>query len=381
MKKYVKLLCSVCARQKDHLIDSTHYTPDRCTITLGCEGRLSPIGLTSSGSSVLSLPPTGASNWYARGSTLSTSKAITEDALYDTSTGSKKQIVIAVSNGLLSFIPDGNAELKLDLNIEQQVAKDYRQYTYRRSAPFTTINGVEDNQSKKVLRYATTDEVSVYLNGVKKEASTDYLLYDGTSTSAAPPNTVLFTSMVTGSNNQIDVVVSQPTAVQTGSMLFARAINDESRVGLGAWEGIDAVKNPVLGTWSLFYCDFSSVTTFPLDIKLRVADLSIRQSSNEPWSSVQGACMLLSRTNVYTELDRQRSVWVPISSLNSDTKYLVVKTVNSSRTMLVTEAAAVDIFPTLDVVRFGAHTLQTTNLTGYTSSAELDNTLITGPDV
>jgi len=381
MKKYVKLKCSACARQKDQLIDSAHYTPDRCTITLGCEGRLTPIGLTSDGSSTLSNPPTGTSNWYPRGSVVAKTSALKNDVLYDTSTGSKKQFVIAVSNDALNFIPSGQSSLKLELYIEQQTAKDYRQYTYRRSSPFTTINGVEDGQAKKVLRYTTSDEVQVYVNGVKRDAGIDYLLYDGTQSSAVPPNTVMFTTQITGANNQVDVIVTQASAVQTGTLMFQRAINDESRAGLGAWEGVDSVKTPAHGVWSVFYCDFSEISsTFALDVKLRLKELSIRQSDNDPWSPIQAACILLSRTKVHTPIDRQRAKWVPTYGLNTDTEYLVVKMVDGERSLLVTEGAALDVFPTLEVLRFGSHKLQTSSLAGNGDASELDNNLITGPD-
>lgn len=385
MKKYVSLQCSTCARKKDELIDLTHYAPDRCTITLGCEGRLSPVGYTSDGTTILGVPPTGLSNWYPRGTTTTTNKAIKADSLYDTSTGSKQQIVLAVSNDAMGFTPSSAAKVILRLNAEQQTAKDYRQYTYRRSSPFTVINGVEDNQAKKVLRYnitgATPDQVEVYLNGVKRDRYTDYDLHDGTIGSPVPPNSVLFTSMVTGASNQVDVIVTKAAAVTNTELTFTRAIDDESRAGTGAWEGIDAVKSAGLGQYSLFYCDFAEISaTLALDIKLRVADAVLVDIPSGPEYAVQLAAFLVSRSKLHTQVDRQRAKWIPINGLNTNTDYLVIKMVDGVRSMLVTEASAKDLFPVLDVVRFGTPKLQTTNLLGDDDAAELDNTIINGPD-
>lgn len=377
-KRYVTLRCSICDRQKDQLINLTHYTPDRCTITLGCEGRLSPVGYTSDSTSLLGVPPTGLSNWYARGSSTSSNTPIVSDALYNTSTGTKQQIVLAVSGVDLGFTPSANSTVTVKFIAEQQSTKDFRQYTYRRSSPFTVVNGVEDNQAKKVLRYSTADQVDVYVNGVKRAVGVDYLLYDGSTTSPVPPNSVLFTSTQTGSSTQVDVVVSAAAAVSTAELVFTRATDDESRAGTGAWEGITAVKSPAIQQWSLFYCDFSEVgASLGLDVKLNVSEITLLDTVQY---SVSRASLLLSRSKLFTQVDRQRSMWVPIQNLTSNSEYLIVKLIEGVRSMMVTESSTKNLFPVLDVLRFDPAALQTTNLSGNSAAAELDNTLIIGPD-
>lgn len=386
MKRYVTLKCSTCTRQKDELIDLTHYAPDRCTITLGCEGRLSPVGFTSDGSTLLGVPPTGLSNWYPRGSTVTTTSTVKTDTLYETATGSKQQVVIAVSNDQIGFAPGTAAKVTLHLTAEQQTSKDFRQYTYRRSSSFTVINGVEDNQAKKVLRYSVTgttpDQVDVYVNGVKRTLGVDYTLYDGTSNSACPPNSVLFTSVQTGASTQVDVIVTKAATLSTATLVFSRALDDESRIGLGAWEGVRAVTSPSIGgTWTLFYCDFDELgITLAQDVKLIVSDVSIKNTTNGPTVDVQAGSILLSRSKLYTQVDRQRAKWIPLNALNTNTDYLVVKLVDGERVLMVTEKTALDLFPALTVLRFDSPALQTSNLTGDDDAAELDNTLIIGPD-
>lgn len=390
LKRYVTLRCSVCARTKDELIDQTHYTPDRCTITLNCEGRLSPTGFTSAGSAVLSVPPDGLTNWYPRGSTITTTTTTPQaDALYDTSTGIKQQIVLALFDP--SHTISSNATIQLNLLAEQQTPKDYRQYTYRKSGSVTIVNGVEDGAAKKVLRYNITginpDMVEVYVNGVKRTQGTgsdQYQLYDGTVGSPAPLNSVLFNTPVTGVVSQIDVTVSKAATLTTAQLTFQRVIDDESRVGTGAWEGVEYVTNVVEGPHTLFYCDFSTVSnTFSTDVKLRLnpnAPSILIDGVNLPITP-SNAALLLSRAKLYTPLDRQRSMWIPLSALSTDANYMIVKLDAAVKTMFITEASAANLFPTLDVQRYGTRTLQSTNLTGNTDSAQLDNTIIIGPDV
>lgn len=391
MKKYVTLKCNTCTRTKDSLIDLTHYAPDRCTITLGCEGRLSPVGYTSDGTILLGVPPTGLSNWYPRGSTTTTTKAIKADALYDTSTGSKQQVIIAVSDAVLGFTPSGTATVVLNLLAEQQIAKDYRQYTYRKTGSFTVVNGVEDGIGKKVLRYnivgLNPDQVEVYVDGVKRTlglAANDYQLYDGTIGSPVPPNSVLFNTAVTGVAPQVDVIVTKAATVTTAQLTFSRMIDDEARVTLGAWEGIDYVSSPGLtGNWSLFYCDFAEVAPMTVDLKLTLNPTVPSLVIDGPSYVLQpgAGAMLLSRTQVFTQIDRQRAKWINLSVLSTNTDYLIVKLVNTVRRMYVTEASAADLFPVLQAHRFHTPTLQKLTMTGNDDSAQLDNDVIVGPDV
>lgn len=390
MKRYVTLKCSVCERSKDSLIDLTHYTPDRCTITLSCEGRLSPVGYTSDGSKLLGVPPSGLSNWYPRGSTVTGTAQPIGDSLYNTSTGAKKQLVLALSDVGVGFTPSTAAQIVLNLLVEQQTAKDYRQYVYRRSGSVTVVNGVESGAGKKVLRYNITgvnpDEVEVYVDGVKRSqglAVDQYQLYDGSISSPVPPNSVLFNSPVTGTNLQIDIIVTKAATLSTTTLTFERMEDDESRAGTGAWEGIDAVSSPALtGEWSLFYCDFSEVTPGAIDVKLKLnPDVPCTITDGGPALAINPTHMslLLSRTEVYTQLDRQRAKWVPLTKLDG-TGYLITKLIDKVRHMFVTEASAVDLFPALNVKRFNDPSLQRTSLTGNDDSAQLENNIISGPD-
>lgn len=390
MKKFVELQCSVCKRTKDSLVNLTHYAPDRCTITLNCEGRLGIINYTGDGTSIPSVPPIGLTNWRARGSSLINNSGLQDTVLYDTSTGAKKQIVIAVSNADLGYTLSAQSTFTLNMIAEQQTAKDFRQYTYRKTGIFTVLNGVEDSQAKKVLRYDLTainpDVVEVYVNGVKRTRGTlpsEYQVYNGSINSAVPPNSVLFNSDIFGLN-QIDVIVTKASTISEVSLVFYRAVNDESRRNSGAWEGIAAVKSAAVGQFSLFYCDFAEDGGgLALGIKLRINEQKpsfILNTSGDQPTLVSNAVILLSRTKLYTQLDRQRSQCVKLSKLVTNTDYLVVKLVDGVRTLLVTENSATDVFPIFNVIRFAPAVLQTSNLLGNADAVELENTVIIGPD-
>lgn len=394
MKKYVKLKCAICARTKDELINNTHYAPDKCTITLGCEGRLFPIAYTSDGNSILGVPPSGSTNWYSRGSTLSANSTIQSEPLYDLSTGSKQQLIIAVEG---SF-PIGTT-LTLNLLAEQQVAKDYRQYTYRKTGSFTTVSGLEDGSGKKTLRYsligATPDEVKVYVDGVLKTRGTganQYQLYDGSSTSPVAPNSILFNTTIAGVMTQVDVIVSKASTYETTSLTFTRVINDEARIGIGAWEGVSSVENPIYPKRELFYCDFLEQTSFSVDVKYRL-NPNVASTIGAVNLLLYKSAFLISRTEVYTQIDSIRTKWFPLHALQDDVTvplgivsppvsqgYLISKKVNGIKTMMITEISSTDIFPPLTLNRFATPALISGASKGNNNSGELNTNLIIGPD-
>lgn len=401
MKKIVNLKCSVCARTRGSLIDLKHYATDKCTITLGCEGRLFPVGYTSVGTANVGVPPTGVTNWFPRATeTLPdgtirparyapTATTIAETSLYDTGTGSKQQLILAISDAALGFTPSDTSTAVLNLVAEQQQPKDFRQYTYRKSGSFNSVYGVEDGLAKKVLRYditgANPDVVEVYVNGVKRSAgsgSDQYILYGGTVSSTVPPNSVRFNTMLTGTVTQIDVIVTKAASLSALALAFQRMTDDDSRVGLGAWEGIDAVKQQISGErFSLFYCDISELGSLTVDVKLSLGStgLAVHDGPEFPVNAAAGF-LLLSNTKLFTTIDRQRAKRVSLAALIGDTDYLVFTFIDKVRRLLVTENSISDVFPPYAVIRYNAPALITTGLTGNSDAAQLDNFIINGPD-
>ena len=325
-------------------------------------------------------------NWKPRGSSAAgVGSPATSVNFYPTATGSNGQFVIAVSDASTGFKPSAAATLTLQLIAQPQVSNTFQQYTYRSTTTITTVSGVESGTSKKILRYGLTDIVQVFVNGVKYVNGPlpgQYQLYDGTPTSPVPPNTVLFNTPITGSSTQVDVIVTQPVAPTTQTIQLNRVISDESRVGLGAWEGVDAVVNQVTGTrYSLFYCDFVDVVLPLLNTPLRIntsVESVIADGSSLAQVDLTQSFILLSRTAQFTSIDRERAVIIYLASL-VDANYLQAQLSLGTNSLLVTKTAITNIFPVLEVLSYNAKTLVLTGASN-TNGAEVLNTIIVGPE-
>lgn len=385
MKKYAKLKCSVCKRTLDQLVNLTHFVPNRCNITLGCDGLLKIEGYTNNGNTIRSTPEIGVTNWLPRGSTLSSAVVETQNQLVKLSTGTLQQVILAVKN--VDAIADVQSTVNLLLIVEDATPKEYRKYTFRKTVSTKIINGIEDGPEKKTLRYDSTDLVEVFVNGVKIDNGTNsgqYQLYSNT-TSIVPPNSIYFNDTLPGSNAQIDVIVSKASVVTSITLPFRRMISDNSRVNLGAWEGTDYVTviNGSVQKWYLYYCDISEQANLPLNSELRISSdlLPVLQDGTSKILQLSECAFLLSVDGVFTHLDQIKSKWIPLNELNSVTKYLTIALEDSVKHLFATELSTKNIFPILVASNFYSKSAITTNLAGNSEASTLDNSIIIGPDL
>ena len=379
LKKYLRLTCSVCNRSADRLVDNTRFTPDKCTITFKCEGRLIPIEYRSDGG-ITSAPEIGVTDWQQRGLTSTSTSAPTADVLLDTSTGQTQQLVVAISSG---SVPAANSTLTLTLNQRADTPKAYRQYIYRFETSFTSVSGVESGLEKKTLRYGLTDTVEVFVNGVKQvqgTAADQYQIYDGSPSSLVPPNNILFNSAVAFPGvTQVDVIVAPAVTATQVTLTLNRNTLDESRIGTGSWENVSIVERfNGVNTWTplyLYTLDLGDASTLKLNTILSVASLSLG-ATNIPLAN---AHILLARSP-YTQLDRYLNLTVPMSNLALDANYLKYFVFDGVPVLHVTQPAVATVFPIMRAVKFSVEKTIQVATAGDDDQIVVDGSVIVGPD-
>jgi len=364
MKKYQRLTCTKCHRDIDKLVNVTHYTPDRCTITQGCEGRLFPVEYRSSAGIAVS-PEAGITDWQPRGSHVTTFKKIETPDLINLATGSKSQIVVASTSTA--------STLTLEFEGKADMPKAYRAYVFRREGAFTNIAGVESGLEKKALRFNASgpnpDMVEVYLNGVKQEPVKDYIVSNGTATSAAPPNTIVFTQLIDQPGvTQVDVIVSKDQVASSYNLVFKKNILDESRKGMGAYENVRSVSGMINST------AFVTYNLFTLD--LDTADIPL----NTILIPKNTTAMLLLARRPYTQLDRYSTIVIPLQDMNEEVEYLKYHAVDGVPTLQATQESLLQVFPPLRFTKFSVEQPIAVATAGIEEQLVIDGKVITGPD-
>ena len=380
MKKYLRLTCSVCKRFTDKLVDDSHFTPDKCTITFKCEGRLSILEYRSNGG-ITSLPEVGVTDWRPRGK-VSDGVEVQSTTFVNTSTGEFKQLALAVQ---LSAVQAASAStMKIVLSQRADTPKAYRQYVYRIEGAFSSVSGVEAGLEKKTLRYSSTDTVDVFLNGVKLVNGTgaaDYQLYNGTGSNGVPSNTVNFNTTVSLPGiTQVDVIVSPAVPVVPVELLFTRNVNDESRRGKGAWENVDYVERFNGTSWIpyyVFYLDLADGTSLKLNSIMTVDSLGVLNGTDNIASS---AMHLLLAHAPYSQIDRHANITIPLDSLNFDTEYLKYYLVDGTEVLYATEKSISTVYPPMRVQKFAVENTIQVAVPGVTNQIVVDGNVIVGPD-
>ncbi len=379
MKKYLRLTCTVCKRSVDRIVDLAHCAPDHCTITQSCEGRLQPVQYRSNGNVAIA-PQVGVTDWRPRGSTALTSALDVGPALVDLSTGSLKQLVIGV---LQDAPPAPGSTTVLTMHARADVPKAYRQYVFRRDGSFATISGVESGLEKKTLRFSafgtSPDLVEVFVNGVKRERGTEadaYQLYDGTGTSAAPPNTIVFNGPIEQAGTaQVDVIVSKEEELTAVSLTFTRNQSNEARLGLGAYENVSYVDRFVetLGTST----NLQRYYLYTLD--LADADALVLNSILTP-APAPGTIILLAR-QPFTQLDRYTDLVVDlVGGMDTERDYLKYYAERGTVRIGVTNTAITPIYPRLQLGLLNVELTVKTAVPGVSEQLVLDGKVIVGPD-
>lgn len=401
MKTYVRLSCTDCNRTKDQHIDLHHYTPDKCTITLGCYGRLFPVD-TRSNPTIAVTPITGIKDWVPRNGynvrpAVTTFKKrgleidngdvlSTESNTLSLLTGSLGQMVIAVTPRPGGVLPP---YLDISFEVADDTPKDYRAYVYRFSTGiFTTVSGKESGLSGKVLRYNATgtspDVVEVRVNGVLRSQGTgpdEYQIYTS-PTSPVPPNTILFNTAIDPAGmTQVDVVVTKTSAALVSVVRFTKHTNDdESRSGTGAYENVNGVKRFEGGLWVDYELYTADISSSGLKINTIMVPALVQQSSH---LIDYAKTFFVLAARPYKHVDRYYTVVAPFTGFDF-AKSQVVKYSSDSQSDVNTITASFNalsgIFPPLVMDLFESEQPILTGLGGVSEQTTVDGGVIVGPD-
>lgn len=380
MKNYLRYACTVCERTIDKLVDRSRFIPDKCNITLNCQGRLVPVEYKGS-AEINPAPKTNIVDWYPRGTTFSIAE-ISNEELVSAYTGAANQLVLAVA---LPAPPPPGAQVTLTLTARSSAPKTYRQYVFRKDAQFSTISGVEAGPAKKALRYSVTgpdpDLVEVFVDGVRYEEGTgpnNFQLNDGSLTPAVPPNTVSFNSPIPVSGNtQVDVIVSKLVPLETELLVFSLNEGGPTRPS-GAWENIRQIER--LGTTYFLF-------THDLSTSSGLTENSILFPGEELTASFQpipiplSSCQLLLARKPFTQVDRYPDIVVSLSALDGQGDYLKYHKVDGAMELDVTKQTLTQLYPPGKLVKIAVEETLKEPPGFNDEQLVVDGSVVVGPDV
>lgn len=157
-------------------------------------------------------------------------------------------MALAMSGGVPS-----NDTFTLAIEILAPENKAYSEFNYTRGQGVDYVSGPDNSAKQAALRFSETDDIAVYVNGVKRDQST----YDRTIN-----NRIKFASVLTEDYNTVKVVVfSKPKPER--KMLTFKKVYDYCGID-SAWQNVTLIEKydggPEANHYSVFFADdFSDI--------------------------------------------------------------------------------------------------------------------------
>lgn len=381
MKQYARYMCSTCFRSTDRLVETKRASIDKCSITFKCPGRMSIVGYLNN-AMILPAVSSGLENWRPRWETKSTTNSASTD-LIDTSSGKSGTLTLAVQ------LPSSTNDVStVDVVFGQQdeKPKDYKQFMFRFDSTFQLISGVESGLEKKALRYAATDDIDVYVNGLIREegtAATMYQRYNGVND--VPANTIKFNSPITDTSmiNQVDVVISKAKATSAIRIPFSRNFENEADAKDSAWKNVRSVQilqDGVYTSYNLYHFDVISDAGSAAPILKKDSMLVPTSISMNNTPIALSRALILFATKPYLHIDRRYTVCARLADLDQERDYLKFVVVNGSPQILITSTSITDVYPPIKANVFAQDPIITANSAGV-SQTNVNPTTINGPSI
>jgi hypothetical protein len=234
-------------------------------------------------------------------------------------------------------VPSGD-RFNLAIELLAPENKTFSEFNYTRGQGVDYVSGPDNSALQSALRFSQTDDISVYINGVKLTPSA----YDRTVN-----NRIKFNSKLVDEYNTIKVVVFSRPKLERRLLAFKKVYDFCGTDS--AWQNVTTVERydsgPMPTQYTVFYCDdFSGIrqnATFVV-----AADQSIENPSKvtpDNWFA------LLSK-DPHTSYDRDVDYIIDIKKLIADKTQILFEIDSKGRiSFTVADTALSTVFPRLRV--------------------------------
>ena len=305
MTNFITYQCNKCLRTTDIEQNNTHAFINKCNITLNCLGKLSPVN-TKQTRNILGT--SNAFNLVNYG--ITQSQNISKNSLIDlnsavNSINGNNGLTIAMLTTSIASAPS-TISLNFEINSNSN-NQNFIEYDYSLSN-FNQISGKDNSSLQKILKFANTDTVVVYLNGIQLEQSRDYNL--------SPSGFIISLSQTVISKSNVRILVYSSSAkTYTNSIIFEQ---HSSTTSSSAWSNVQSI---LIGTqtWVLYSCNSFNL---PIGTQLNIDPNTFVQYSD--------IIFLLANPN-FTSIDRNLFNVIPFSNLLnslSKTNFLILSLQN-----------------------------------------------------
>jgi hypothetical protein len=295
--RFITYKCNLCKRtiDEENRITSVKFT--KCNITLGCEGKLYPIGSKNTRNIVATSPAADSTteDWLPREQVAISAAAVSQRELPPISliTGAAGELTVA--------IPDAATTATSIIAVAKKRQVDPSTFTpfiFYRGGTVSFISGRDNSPESKTLFFEAADTVEVIVNSVKLNTTS--------WTADLASQTISFSPALTAETLQIKINVTRATTAPS----FNLTLTNNVTPGSSSWSNVTKV-NMFGSTYKLFtYGNLS--TLLKQGEELQLMSLS---ANTAPMTDV---AYIMLAYSPYSPVDRELSSVVKFSEITAE---------------------------------------------------------------
>lgn len=295
--RFITYKCNLCKRtiDEENRINSVKFT--KCNITLGCEGKLYPIGSKNTRNIVATSAATDAAteDWLPREQVAARAGTVTQVEAPPISliTGNDGELTIAIPASATAA-----TSLTMVAKKRQVDASSFASFIFYRGGTVSFISGRDNSAESKTLLFETSDTIEVFVNGIKLGSTA----WSKDVTTQA----ITFSPALVGETLQIRINVTKAIASPSYNLTFAY----NTSVGNSSWENVSQIK--------MFDTTYKVFTYGGLSTLLKIGEeLQLVSIATGAAALTNSAYMLLAYSP-YSPVDRELTSVIKFSEITSE---------------------------------------------------------------
>ena len=354
--RFITYKCNLCKRTIDEENKITTVKFTKCNITLGCEGKLYPIGSKNTRNIVATSAATEVSteDWMPREQVAAKAAAIAPIQVVPISliTGINSELTIAVPSSMPS------SSLTVVANKRRVDASVFSVFTFLRAGTVSFISGMDNSADNKTLAFENTDTIEVYVNSVKLSSSA----WSKNVTTQA----ISFSPALVGENLQIKINVAKAVVTPSYNLTFTY---NSAVVENSSWSNVRQIK--LFGaTYKLYtYSALSSILKIGEELQL----LSVAAGA----TSLTSSAYLMLAYSPYSPVDRELNSVIKFSEIVSE---WLIAPVSEKLNLSTVNRLEKSVWPTISATLLVNANAEQNQLAGSTETVEkANNPYLLGP--
>lgn len=331
MKKYRNYQCDICKKQAEFLNDVQHAFIDKCTLTIGCQGKLRFVKDANSRTSQIDVQSQVQQSFINPNFENLSQQQIGD--FIDPSSNETNTVVFAVKD---NFLVNDNSSIKFSLDEVSNSGKEFSEFTFNVSVPISVIFGRDSSINSKILTFDNDSEISIFINGQLIDSEK----YDAIDNSIKFKSPIVYNSFSSATISVRIIVFKKIEKISKSITCFRNA----QGLSKNAWSNVKSVIIDKV-KYNLFTFTLNS-QIFSINSKYNFTSAILDDSEYLSLAD----CVILLANSPFSALDRNASNLVNIKTLTDESNFLKYSLYFEKEMLQISSISLTEIYPPIQLL-------------------------------